>query len=168
MESTRPQQTQNHMITPIEKIPLKTSGNTNDEINDDPMIRDVLNEFEKELAINETPNNKYKINEQPLLQSPSLQNPLHSNQNLQQVYQQPTVQLPIKPIKKKCYIDNELIVKSVTICLVVAIIINPFIYSTFLSKVPENISLILDSNSYFIKLILIFIAIYALYFYNLL
>jgi hypothetical protein len=63
MEQSQPQQSQNHMITPIEKIPLKTSGNANDEMNDDPMIRDVLNEFEKELAITET-TNKYKINDQ--------------------------------------------------------------------------------------------------------
>jgi len=162
MEQSQPQQqSQNHMITPIEKIPLKTVGNANDEINDDPMIRDVLNEFEKELAINET-HNKYKINDQIPVQQ--IQQPI------QQPVQQPIQQVqPVVKVKKtKCYIDNELIVKSVIICIIVAIIINPYIYSTILSKIPENFSLILDANNYFVKLLLIFIAIYALFFYNLL
>ena len=160
MEQSQPQQSQNHMITPIEKIPLKTSGNANDEMNDDPMIRDVLNEFEKELAITET-TNKYKINDQiPVqqIQQPMMQ-PIQAMQQPQPV---------VKPKKKKCYIDNELIVKSVIICIIVAIIINPYIYSTILSKIPENISLMLDANNYFVKLLLIFVAIYALFFYNLL
>jgi len=96
MEQSQPQQSQNHMITPIEKIPLKTSGNANDEMNDDPMIRDVLNEFEKELAITET-TNKYKINDQiPVqqIQQPIMQ-PIQAMQQPQPV---------VKAKKNKCYI----------------------------------------------------------------
>ncbi len=163
MEQSQPQQSQNHMITPIEKIPLKTSGNANDEMNDDPMIRDVLNEFEKELAITET-TNKYKINDQIPVQQ--IQQPIMQPIQAMQQMQQP--QPVVKAKKNKCYIDNELIVKSVIICIIVAIIINPYIYSTILSKIPENISLMLDANNYFVKLLLIFVAIYALFFYNLL
>jgi hypothetical protein len=48
----------------------------------------------------------------------------------------------------------------------VALVTNPYIYSTILSKVPENISLLLDNYNYFIKLILIFIILYLLIFYK--
>jgi len=157
-------QSQNNMITPIDKIPFKTAGNT-DETNDDPMIRDVLNEFEQELAINESQSNKYKINEQRPVQQ---YQPLQQQQQLQPPPQQLQQQQPVKPQKNKSYIDNELIVKSFIICIVIAIIINPYIFSTILSKVPENISLMLTSYDYFIKLVIIFVAIYVLFFYNLL
>jgi hypothetical protein len=156
-------QSQNNMITPIDKIPFKTAGNT-DETNDDPMIRDVLNEFEQELAINESQSNKYKINEQRPVQQYQ-QPPPQQHQPPPQQLQQPQ---PVKPQKNKSYIDNELIVKSFIICIVIAIIINPYIFSTILSKVPENISLMLTSYDYFIKLVIIFVAIYVLFFYNLL
>ena len=56
-------QSQNNMITPIDKIPLKTSNaNITDDMSDDPIVKDVLNEFEKELSINEQTANNYKIN----------------------------------------------------------------------------------------------------------
>jgi hypothetical protein len=159
-----PPQSQNNMITPIDKIPFKTTGNTDDS-SDDPMIRDVLNEFEKELAINENQSNKYKINEHRPVQQYQQPPPQQPQQSPQQAPQQQAV---VKPQKNKSYIDNELVVKSFIICIVIAIIINPYIFTTILSKVPENISLILTSYDYFIKLVVIFVAIYVLFFYNLL
>jgi len=156
-------QSQNNMITPIDKIPFKTAVGNTDESNDDPMIRDVLNEFEQELAINESQSNKYKINEQRPVQQYQ-QPPPQQLQPPPQQLQQP----PVKAQKNKSYIDNELVVKSFIICIVIAIIINPYIFSTILSKVPENISLMLTSYDYFIKLVIIFVTIYVLFFYNLL
>jgi hypothetical protein len=156
-------QSQNNMITPIDKIPFKTAVGNTDESNDDPMIRDVLNEFEQELAINESQSNKYKINEQRPVQQYQ-QPPPQQLQPPPQQLQQP----PVKAQKNKSYIDNELVVKSFIICIVIAIIINPYIFSTILSKVPENISLMLTSYDYFIKLVIIFVAIYVLFFYYLL
>jgi len=153
-------QSQNNMITPIDKIPLKTTGGSSDDSTDDPMIRDVLNEFEQELAINESQSSRYKINEQK---------PVYQPQSHQQSPQPQQLQQPVvKAQKNKSYIDNELVVKSFIICIVIAIIINPYIFSTILSKVPENISVMLNSYDYFIKLSLIFVAIYVLFFYNLL
>jgi hypothetical protein len=169
------QQSQNNMITPIDKIPLKTTGNSNDDTNDDPMIRDVLNEFEQELAINESQSsNKYKINEQrPVHQYAPSQQPQQPSQQFQQPSQQPSQQpqpsqSALNQKKNKSYIDNDLLIKSFIICIVIAIIINPYIFSTIISKVPENISALLTSYDYFIKLVLIFAVIYGLFFYNLL
>jgi len=141
-------QSQNNMITSIDKIPLKTSGATiTDDMVDDPIVKDVLNEFEKELSMNEqTIKNNYQIN---------------NNSQSPQQYQQSQQQ-------SKNYIDNVLITKTFIICIVVAIIINPYIYNTIISKIPDNISIILDSYNYIIKIILAFITLYALMFYKLL
>ena len=159
-------QSQNNMITSIDKIPLKTSGANITEDMDDPIVKDVLNEFEKELSMNEqTIKNNYQINnnsqyqpQQPIQQP--IQQPMQ--QQYQPSYQSQQQQQPIN------YIDNVLITKTFIICIVVAIIINPYIYNTIISKIPDNISIILDSYNYIIKIILAFITLYALMFYKLL
>jgi hypothetical protein len=161
-------QSQNNMITPIDKIPLKTSGaNITEDMTDDPIVKDVLNEFEKELSLNEqTIKNNYLINnnQQQQQQPPqNYQQPLYHP-----LQQQLQPQLQQQQSSKINYIDNELITKSFIICIVIAIIINPVIYNTILSKIPENISGIFDNYNYIIKIILIFIALYALMFYKLL
>ena len=171
-------QSQNNMITSIDKIPLKTSGAIiTDDMADDPIVKDVLNEFEKELSMNEqTIKNNYQINnnsqsQQQYQQSQqqqyqqSQQQQSQQQQSQQQQYQQSQQQQSQQPIN---YIDNILITKTFIICIVVAIIINPYIYNTIISKIPDNISIILDSYNYIIKIILAFITLYALMFYKLL
>lgn len=164
------------MITPIDKIPLKTSGNNiTDDMADDPIVKDVLNEFEKELSLNDqSMKNNYLINnnqqQQQQQQQPQPQQLQQSYQPqpLQQPYQHPLQQqLPQQPAQIS-YIDNILITKTFIICIVISIVINPVIYNTIISKIPENISVMLDNYNYIIKIILIFIALYVLMFYKLL
>jgi hypothetical protein len=157
----------NIMITSIDKIPAKQNGGgaITEDMNDDPIVRDVLSEFEKELAM--TTGNNYQINYDQQQQQPQLQ---QQQQLPQQPPQQPLQeqQLPQPKIAKKqdFHIDNEIVVKVFIICIIVALVTNPYIYSTILSKIPENISLILDNYNYFIKLIIIFIVLYLLIFYK--
>lgn len=166
-------QNQNNMITPIEKVPLKTSGaNITDDMADDPIVKDVLNEFEKELSINEQSSNKnnYKINNnQPSYQE---HNQYQQQQQPQlQPQQQAQLQQPQPRLQQQGqinYIDNILITKTFIICIIVAIVTNPYIYNTVISKIPENFSVILEAHNYIIKIILIFISLYALMFYKLL
>lgn len=165
-------QSQNNMITSIDKIPLKTSGATiTEDMVDDPIVKDVLNEFEKELSMNEqTIKNNYQINNNLQYQSQQpVQQPLQPiQQPIQQQYQ-PLYQSQNQPQKQSVnYIDNVLITKTFIICIVVAIIINPYIYNTIISKIPNNISILLDSYNYIIKIILAFITLYLLMFYKLL
>ena len=162
----------NIMITSIDNIPVKQNGDAaiTDDMNDDPIVRDVLSEFEKELAL--TTKNNYQINydqQQQPQQQQQQQQPQQQQQfqQQQQSQQQPQPQQQPKITKKQDFhIDNEIVVKVFIICIIVALVTNPFIYSTILSKVPENISLILDNYNYFIKLILIFIILYLLIFYK--
>lgn len=153
------QQSQNNMITSIEKIPLKQSvNNSNNDDLTDPMVKDVLNEFEKELSLQEK-QSKYVINDQP------------QQQPQYQPIPQPQYQPPPLIIKKQNsistnYIDNELITKTFIICIIIAIITNPYIYDTLINKIPENISNIFISYNYIIKIIILFIVIYGMMFYN--
>ena len=157
------QQSQNNMITSIEKIPLKQSvNNSNNDDLTDPMVKDVLNEFEKELSLQEK-QSKYVINDQPPLQQQQQQ----YQPSPQQQYQPPPLVIKKQDPISKNYIDNELITKAFIICIIIAIIINPYIYDTLISKIPENISNIFISYNYIIKIIILFIVIYGMMFYNL-
>ena len=171
-------QSQNNMITSIDKIPLKTSGAIiTDDMADDPIVKDVLNEFEKELSMNEqTIKNNYQINNNSQSQQQYQQSQQSQQQQYQQSQQQQSQQQQYQQSQQQSqqsqqpinYIDNILITKTFIICIVVAIIINPYIYNTIISKIPDNISIILDSYNYIIKIILAFITLYALMFYKLL
>lgn len=162
-----PSQQSNLMLTSLDKISQKPSNNTSpDDMSDDPIVKDVLSEFEKELLINEqhaTNTNNYNINYQQQQQqqlAPQQQMPQQIQQQ-QNLLQQRNISL------NKNYIDNILLTKTFIICIIVALIINPYIYNTIISKIPENLSTLLDSYNYLIKLGLIFIIIYLFMFYKL-
>jgi hypothetical protein len=170
MQQQQPPPQSNIMLTSLDKIPLKPSNNTNiDDMSDDPIVKDVLSEFEKELLLNEKQANNYNINYQQ--QSQQQQQPLQQQQQpLQQQQQHQQYQQPQRTSNSKNlnnYIDNILITKTFIICIIVALIINPYIYNTIISKIPTNLSTLFDSYNYFIKLGLIFIAIYLFMFYKL-
>jgi hypothetical protein len=164
-----PSQQSNIMLTPLDKISQKPSNNISvDDMSDDPIVKDVLSEFEKELLINEQQvnnnTNNYNINYQQ--QQQQQQHPQQQQQYQQQPQQQPQQQQRnINSVKN--YIDNIILTKTFIICIIVALVINPYIYNTIISKIPENISTLLDSYNYLIKLGLIFITIYIFMFYKL-
>lgn len=170
-----PPKNQNNMITEIDKIPLKTSDiSLTDDMND-PLVKDVLNEFENELLLSK-PKNNYKItNNDDIINDDSNSNKKNGYQTQQQLSQnqnqnQPQLQSQSQPRKnnKIKYYDELLINKSFIICVIIAIIINPYIFTTIINNLPENISTILDGYNYIIKLALIFIIIYILMIYKVL
>lgn len=173
MQQQQPPQQSNIMLTSLDKIPLKSSNiNTADDMSDDPIVKDVLNEFEKELSLNEQKSN-YNINynqQQQMPQQPQMpQIPQQSQIPQQQIappqYQQ---QRFSGSQNKNNYIDNVLLTKTFIICIIIALITNPVIYSTIISKIPLNFSIIFETYNYVIKLALIFITIYLFMFYKLL
>ena len=165
-----PSQQSNNMLTSLDKIPQKPSNNSIDDMSDDPIVKDVLSEFEKELLISEQQvnnTNNYNINYQQQQQP---------QQPQQQQYQQPQQQLQYQQQRSqtqnsksiKTYIDNILLTKTFIICIIVALVINPYIYNTIISKIPADLSTLFDSYNYLIKLGLIFITVYLFMFYKLL
>lgn len=167
-----PPQQSTIMLTSLDKIPQKQSNNVSvDDMSDDPLVKDVLSEFEKELNINEQhQNNKnYNINYQQHQQPPQQQLPPQQQpQQPQQLPPQQQYQQRNQNSKTLSnYIDNILITKTFIICIIVALIINPHIYSTIISKIPADLSTLFDSYNYLIKLVLIFITVYLFMFYKL-
>ena len=145
-----------NMTTNIDNIPLKTNRNDiQPDDSDDPIVKDILNEFEKELkentqSANIPQQNDYVIN-----------------------YQQPTqpiqsCPIPIRKHKNNNYYNEEFLRKSAIIIIIIAFIFSPIIFSTILDKLPETLRDIFDNYNYYIKLIISFIIIYLLYYYNLL
>ena len=141
-----------NMTTSIDNIPMKTNRNeiTPDD-SDDPIVKDILNEFEQELSNQQSvpkEEPKYIINNSP--------------------------PPPIKtqPIQNKTsnssYYNEEFIRKTAIIIIVIALIFSPIIFSSLIEKLPVNISSIIDNYNFYIKLILSFIAIYLFFYYNLL
>lgn len=168
-----PPKNQNNMITEIDKIPLKTNDiSLTDDMND-PLVKDVLNEFENELLLANKPKNNYNINNNSEThnnnnnQQPQLQQPQQPSLNDTQIIKNTRSSKNDRNDKIKYY-DELLINKSFIICIIIAIIINPYIFTTIINNLPINISSIVDSYNYFIKLGLIFIVIYLLMIYKVL
>lgn len=166
-----PPKNQNNMITEIDKIPLKTNDiSLTDDMND-PLVKDVLNEFENELLLSK-PKNNYKINNNDDIINDNSDSNFNKKNGYQIQLQQQLPQNQPQPQPKKNnkikYYDELLINKSFIICVVIAIIINPYIFTTIINNLPENISTILDGYNYIIKLALIFIIIYILMVYKVL
>lgn len=169
-----PSKNQNNMITEIDKIPLKTNDvSITDDMND-PLVKDVLSEFENELLLSNKPKNNYKINidndnDNKNIQYTQPQQQLQPQINQQRQSIEPQIVNKNSNKNEKIkYFDELLINKSFIICIIIAIIINPYIFTTIVNNLPQNISTIVDTYSYFIKLILIFVVIYILMIYKVL
>jgi hypothetical protein len=152
-----------NMTTKIDDIPLKTikSNDINDDTND-PMVKDILNEFEQELEMNINNNkNDYKVNYEPPVENnrQPIENqnyniPKKINNNLK------------KENKINSYINQDYINKTGIIIIIVALLFSPIIFPVIVNKLPTSIISYVENYDFYIKLLLLFIIIYILYFYN--
>lgn len=151
------------MTTSIDKIPMKTNRNeiTPDDSND-PLVKDILNEFEQELNNQETNNSNYIINKEE-----TFINPLN-NQNINNSNNSNNSNNYNKNNKNNNYYNEEFIRKTAIIIIIIALIFSPIIFSSFIDKLPLNIANIIEDYNFYIKLILCFIIIYMFFYYNLL
>lgn len=141
------------MTTNIDNIPLKTNKNDiQDDDSEDPMVKDILKEFEKELKINnpQPPKPDYVIN-----------------------YPQPqpaqACPIPLKKAKPQSgYYNEEFLRKTAIIIIIIALVFSPVIFATIVERLPSSFTDILDNYNYYIKLFIAFVAIYILFYYNLL
>ena len=144
-----------NMTTNIDNIPLKTNKNDIQiDDSDDPIVKDILNEFEKELKANTDVNNTHSVPQKDYVIN----------------YQQPaqSCPVPIKRQKSNGYYNEDYLRKSAIIIIIIALIFSTIIFSTFLDKLPESLKDIFDNYNYYIKLLLSFVKIYLLFHYNLL
>jgi len=141
------------MTTNIDNIPLKTNKNDiQEDDSDDPMVKDILNEFEKELKVNNPAapaKPDYVIN-----------------------YPQPPQQACPIPMKKakatNGYYNEEFLRKTAIIIIIIALIFSPVIFATVVERLPASFTEMFDNYNYYVKLMISFVAVYLLFYYNLL
>jgi hypothetical protein len=136
-----------NMMTSLENIPLKTSSTPINDDSDDPLVKDILNEFNQEINNQPPPpppppqaNNDYVINNPPSC---------------------PRRPLPQKQTNSSLY-NEDFLRKCAIILIVVGFIFSPFIYNSFVEKLPIQISSILITYDFYFKLLLTYVIIYIL------
>jgi hypothetical protein len=170
------------MSTPINTLPLKTQQ-TNIDANDinDPIVQDVLNEFQEEL------HSSKQMNKAPM-QMPSQQMQLLQQQQMQQMQQQQQQQQQqqlllqqqqmqggLLPVSKNnqnkfdnmsSYLDIEVAKKSLILVIISLIIYNSGIINTMYEKMPEYLQDNLNNFDIYIKSASLFTIIYILSFFE--
>ena len=147
-----------NMTTSLDDIPLKTMKNQDNNFMDDsedPMVKDILNEFQQELEIN----NKQHQPQKPIIPTSSTEEsypPYKINYN-------PINERKIK--KEESYYNEEYIKKSVIIVIITFSIFSPVFFNIIIQKLPEIFRTIIETYELYVKLGVLLIAIYFL-FYN--
>jgi hypothetical protein len=143
-----------NMMTSLENIPLKTSSSSNDD-SDDPLVKDILNEFNQEI------NNQHQ--QQPIQNPQPINEEYIINNNINKSPKQQIQQFPPNYNKNNStYYNEDFLRKSAIIIIIIAFIFSPFIYNSFVEKLPPQISSILTDYDFYFKLFLVYIIIYIL------
>lgn len=162
------------MSTPISTLPMKTQpvGGAS-EANDinDPIVQDVLNEFQEELM----------LSKQPKMPPHSQQPPQHASQPpLQMPYMpQPYPPYPQHPPHSQhhgyqqskygdisSYMDTEVAKRSLILVILAVIIYHSGIINTMYEKMPDNLQDNLNNFDIYIKSASLFAIIYVLSFFE--
>lgn len=134
-----------NLMTSLENIPLKTSSTPINDDSDDPIVKDILNEFHQEINNQPPP--------PPPLPSPPMNN--------EYIINNPIMRKPPSSPPKSSYYDEELLRKSGIIIIIIAFFLSP-IYNSLIEKIPQPFSSLLSSYEFYIKLFLIFVVLYLL------
>lgn len=164
------------MSTPISTLPLKTQSSSTAEVNDinDPVVQDVLNEFQDELMMSKQ--SKSQQLPHPLSQHPPLsQHSQHSYPPMppQHPYS-PHHSYPPYPSQSKydsisgmsAYLDIEVAKRSLIFVILAVIIYHSGIINTVYEKLPDNLQDNLNNFDIYIKSISLFSIIYVLSFFE--
>ena len=170
------------MSTPINTLPLKTQQ-TNVDANDinDPIVQDVLNEFQEELLSSKQGNKSpmqmpsQQMQQMQLLQQQQQQQQQQQMQLLQQQQQMQGMQgLPPNNLKNNqnkfdnmsSYLDIEVAKKSLILVIISLIIYNSGIINMMYEKMPDYLQDNLNNFDIYIKSASLFSIIYVLSFFE--
>lgn len=160
------------MSTPITTLPLKTQQTNidNNDIND-PIVQDVLNEFQEELMNSKQPNKSQQMTQQMQQQ----------HQNMLQMQQQMLLQQPPminqpsnynsrnyvnKYDNISAYLDVDVAKKSLILVILSLIIYHSGIINTVYEKLPDYLQDNLNNFDIYIKSASFFSVIYILSFFD--
>ena len=150
------------MSTPINTLPLKTQQSNISETNDinDPLVQDVLNEFQEELMIS-------KQNAQPPQHMHNQSRPMMMpNQQQYHPQQHSNYNNNLNKSDFSSYLDSEVAKKSLILVIISLIIYNSGIINTFYEKMPDYLQDNLNNFDIYIKSLSLFAIIYLLSFFE--
>lgn len=152
------------MSTPINTLPLKTQQSNISETNDinDPLVQDVLNEFQEELMISK----QHAPQSQHMHQQPPMppQQQYHNQQYQQQ--QHSNYKNNLNKSDYSTYLDTEIAKKSLILVIISLIIYNSGIINTVYEKLPDYLQDNLNNFDIYIKSLSLFAIIYVLSFFE--
>ena len=168
------------MSTPINTLPLKTQQTNVSDSNDinDPLVQDVLSEFQEELMMSKQPKppqmspDQLMHQQQMMLQQQMMQQQQMQQQQLQQQQQLPPPRSTnaVSNINKydnmTSYLDIEVAKKSLILVIVSLIIYNSGIINIIYEKLPDYLQDNLNSFDIYIKSVSLFLIIYVLTFFE--
>ena len=166
------------MSTPINTLPLKTQQ-TNIDANDinDPIVQDVLNEFQEELLSSKQGNKSpmqmpsQQMQQMQLLQQQQQQQQQQQMQQMQLLQQQQGLPPNSKNNQNKfdnmsSYLDIEVAKKSLILVIISLIIYNSGIINMMYEKMPDYLQDNLNNFDIYIKSASLFSIIYVLSFFE--
>ena len=170
------------MSTPINTLPLKTQQ-TNIDANDinDPIVQDVLNEFQEELLSSKQGNKSpmqmpsQQMQQMQLLQQQQQQQQMQLLQQQQQMQGGQQVMQGLPPNSKNnqnkfdnmsSYLDIEVAKKSLILVIISLIIYNSGIINMMYEKMPDYLQDNLNNFDIYIKSASLYSIIYILSFFE--
>ena len=154
------------MSTPVNTLPLKTQQSNISETNDinDPLVQDVLNEFQEELMISKqhAPPSQHMHHQQQPMMMPSQQQ--YHNQQYQQ--QHTNYKNNFNKSDFSLYLDTEVAKKSLILVIISLIIYNSGSINTVYEKMPDYLQDNLNNFDIYIKSLSLFAIIYVLSFFE--
>ena len=161
------------MSTPISTLPLKTQPSAEANDINDPVVQDVLNEFQDELMMSKKsvmPQHPQMPPMPPHQPYPPQQHSSHSQQYPQSMYPHPSMYPTANGNGKydsiSAYVDTEVAKKSLILVILAVIIYHSGIINTVYEKMPENLQDHLTNFDIYIKSISLFSIIYVLSFFE--
>jgi hypothetical protein len=162
------------MSTPISTLPLKTQSSSTAEVNDinDPVVQDVLNEFQDELMMSkqskspQQPHPQHSYPPMPPMPPPHSQHPQHPYPQHHSYPPYPSQSKYDSMSGISAYFDIEVAKRSLIFVILAVIIYHSGIISTVYEKLPDNLQDNLNSFDIYIKSISLFSIIYVLSFFE--
>lgn len=166
------------MSTPISTLPLKTQPSTEANDINDPVVQDVLNEFQDELMMSKQSKSANAANAANATMPQHPQMPPHSYPPMpphpsqypypQHPHSQPSSMYPSqsKYDSVSAYVDTEVAKKSLILVILAVIIYHSGIINTVYEKLPDNLQDNLANFDIYIKSVSLFSIIYVLSFFE--
>lgn len=168
--TTMPNAMNNHtpmsMSTPINNLPLKTSQSEQDI--DDPMIQNVLKEFENEMIGNTPPEQTYQIH----VPQPSQQQIPELAQHTPQYVNQQNIQaqegIKFNSVTKKSLVNIEIAKKAMIITALMYLIYSSNVLQYVMKMLPASVLVHISGKECILNTLMIFSIIYSLMYFELL